>query len=88
MSALKVILDENGVQVTNKALTTPKGTFEFSRIKNIKLTSWKTGFPFQRVETFRLVVDNFEAEIIAIETKDAEFIQRVQRAMNQAASSR
>jgi hypothetical protein len=46
------------------------------------------GLLFWRRTKWRLTVDNFDEEIVALETQDKDFIERVQCPMNQAAASR
>lgn len=87
----KLLLDEKGVTITRTHLTAPGHSFNLAKIHLARIERITSGGPlaflFKREPLFRLIVWTAQdaSPISALETKDVEFVGRLQRAMEQAA---
>ncbi len=87
----KPFLNEQGVTITQTLLTTPEHSFDLAKIHSARIEritrSGFLPFLFKRDPVFRLMVwrAKLGSPVCAFETKDVEFVGRVQRAMDQAA---
>ncbi len=73
-------LNEQGVVITKTHLTTPGHSIEFAKIRSVRVIRDKPwmAFLFRQQRSFHLPV-------LVFKTQDAEFIKRIEMAMDQAA---
>src|SRR5438045_596716 len=86
----RCFLNEQGVTITSTRLIAPSHTFEFAKIKSVRIMRDKRliFLLFGRKSWKRLMVTGGlnKIPVVVFETQDAKFMDRVEEAMNQVAA--